>query len=161
MPKPTSNISPTSLPTSKLTTSESKAVESQFNPNSLPTQDRGEQKFGSNLDPVNSSTKNNILEPNSNIAKIKAVGQRTFNIASTILPENNLTIPQATGESLSQDYADNDLQQAIDNLTQSFEGQVIQLGNIAEESLEESELEQLDAGFSDLYVNEEDDDEEW
>ncbi len=161
MPKPTPNISPTSLPTNKLIKSESKAVASQFKPNSLPTQDRAAPKFGSNLDPVNSSTKNNILEPNSNIAKVRAIEQRTSVITSTILPENNLTIPQATGESLSQNYADNDLQQAIDNLTQSFEGEVVQLDNIAEESLEESKkLEQSDAGFSGLYV-EEDDDDEW
>ncbi|MGF1590274.1 MAG: DNA polymerase III subunit gamma/tau [Pleurocapsa sp.] len=168
MPNPTVNINSTSSSTSKLKTSQPKAVEAQVkSTNSLSNPERVAQKFTPDLNPVNPvnpATKNNhIPSPDSDIAKITAAKQDTSVITSTILPKNNVIIPQTTGESLSQDYADNDLQQAIDKLTQSFEGEVVQLSNIPEESHQAPQrVEQLDTSYSSLDRPDIDDyDDEW
>ncbi len=88
-----------------------------------------------NLNPVDFSAINNVLQPNNDLPTIIAT-QPTPSIRSTILPENNFTIPQATTESdLSQNNTDHDLQQAIDNLTQSFEGELVQLDNASSQTL--------------------------
>ena len=81
--------------------------------------------------------------------------------APTIPSENALESPTAALDP-SQSYADNNLQQAIDNLTQSFEGELVQLDNkMQEELLTETELSEpaIDFGNSERPdVNDYDDD---
>ena len=59
--------------------------------------------------------------------------------APTIPTENDVAAPTAE-PGLNQDHADNDLQQAIDNLTQSFEGELVELHNGDQAKFFEAEL---------------------
>ena len=59
-------------------------------------------------------------------------------------------IPEPVTLDGDQDYEDDKLQQAIDNLTQSFEGEVVHLDNVKEESLEVSSLSNIKIERPDL-----------
>ncbi len=70
--------------------------------------------------------------------------------APTIPTENNLVTPTAELSS-NQNYADDDLQRAIDNLTQSFEGEVVQFDNNSQaEFLTETELSESEIDLASL-----------
>ena len=60
--------------------------------------------------------------------------------------DDNLASPDLANKpesSLDEDYADSELQQAIASLTQSFEGEVVQLNNDLDDSFEDEDAEIL------------------
>ncbi len=70
--------------------------------------------------------------------------------APAIPTENNLATPTAELSS-NQNYADDDLQRAIDNLTQSFEGEVVQFDNNSQaEFLTKTELSESEIDLASL-----------
>jgi DNA polymerase III subunit gamma/tau len=70
--------------------------------------------------------------------------------APAIPTENNLATPTAELSS-NQNYADDDLQRAINNLTQSFEGEVVQFDNNSQaEFLTETELSESEIDLASL-----------
>ena len=87
-------------------------------------------------------------QENANLAQ-KVAGHKTSVVNSPLvendLPvDNNVAIPDFTNKlesALDEDYADTELQQAIASLTQSFEGEVVQLDNDLDDFNDEDEAE--------------------
>ena len=90
-------------------------------------------------------------QENANLAQ-KVAGHKTSVVNSPLvendLPvDNNVAIPDFTNKlesALDEDYADTELQQAIASLTQSFEGEVVQLDNDLADFNDEDESENIE-----------------
>ena len=71
---------------------------------------------------------NKDKDPQSDVSRFE-LNRPNDSTATNSIPKNAIA-PQATAElDPNLDYADDDLQQAINNLTQSFEGELVQLDN--------------------------------
>ncbi len=124
------------------------AKEEPIKPQSAPVQNQADHKFTSPPTQVNPSTTNNNPEfgndQTKTIATHQTSGLPSIAIASDNKSDNKIVASQEIAEADSnQDYAYADLQQAIENLTQNFEGEVVHLDNtdkVTEDSLEVSEI---------------------
>ena len=77
---------------------------------------------------------NKDKDPQSDVSRFE-LNRPNDSTATNSIPKNAIA-PQATAElNPNSDYADDDLQQAINNLTQSFEGELVQLDNSQGNSL--------------------------
>ena len=96
---------------------------------------------------ANSTTISHRNSHNHNPPQAVTVSQDISVLTAPAIPiDNDLDDPVTSTAELdsNQNYVDSDLQQAIDNLTQSFEGEVVQLDNNSQaEFLAETELPKL------------------
>ncbi|WP_019508685.1 DNA polymerase III subunit gamma/tau [Pleurocapsa sp. PCC 7319] len=110
----------------------------------LPTQKQASQTSESNSSSVKSWTSISNLDHDSapSVSKISALP--SLDVSDT--ENKTIVTPEVIVErDLNQDYTDDNLQQAIDNLTHSFEGELVQLESTQSHFFESSEeSEQLD-----------------
>lgn len=130
----------------------STAIQStEVSPNLSPSKTSYSQAIPQNLSPYNQGeTKprsNSALETpppftsnsQSSLGKVAAVSS-----PGTTQSKNRVSMSSESiaAQDLNRDYTDDNLQQAIDNLTQSFEGELVQLDSNQEEFYATSELEE-------------------
>ncbi len=101
-----------------------------------------------------------VVTPSSSTSDLQSAKKKD-SVSSSPLAKLEETIaanPLPIEQNLNSDYTDNHLQQAIDSLTQSFEGELVKMDNAQEEFLESEEILELpEAG----RPNMEDYDDEW
>ena len=120
------------------------ATEAEIKPQSTPVQNSVTHNLTPTPNQVNSATKNHNSEFANNQAQAIATQENSVLPSIPVSSENNHEKTQAIAEPNStQNYLGDYLQQAIDNLTQTFEGEVVHLDNvdnIPEESHEAPEI---------------------
>ena len=110
-------------------------------PESLPPQNDTPQSFAPPQNRINSAVTNHNPELRHNQPQTIAKPDNSNLSLNAIAPENTkVTTPINTESDSSQDYADDELQKAIDNLTQSFEGEVVHLDNMQQQFSEDIEI---------------------
>lgn len=138
---------PTPYPTDPTANTPAVQAESSepIKPNNSSPQSLGEHNFSS-------SSRQSAISTTQPISKLDNSQTETVATQKSVLPSMAISSDQIVSESSpitnqeliksdsSQEYVDDDLQQAIDNLTQSFEGEVVQLNNNQEESIEVSKI---------------------
>ncbi|MEM7756734.1 MAG: DNA polymerase III subunit gamma/tau [Cyanobacteria bacterium P01_A01_bin.40] len=113
-------------------------------PESLPGQNQIKQTFPPPQERVNPTTASHNPQFGHHQAQTKVKPDTPGLPTSTIPAEDTRVITQTITESdLSPDDADDDLQKAIDNLTQSFEGEVVQMDNMQQQFSEDAEILEL------------------
>ena len=134
--KSSAPLSSAQIPTVQPTTEEG------IKPQSAPVPSQVIHNLTSTPNQVNSVIKNHNSEFGNNQAQAIATQETSVLPTIPVVAENNHEKTQAIAEPNSdQDYLGDYLQQAIDNLTQTFEGEVVHLDNIdhiPEESPEKS-----------------------
>jgi len=128
---------------------------------------KAEQSFTPSLNPVQSATTNDNSEFSQNQVKAIATPQ---NSVLPVIPsisensDNNVKITQGIAEpdSNQQDYDNGYLQKAIDNLTHSFEGELVQLDDMETPMVKMSESNDKAEPVSNLdRPNTDDYDDDW
>ena len=159
--KPSDPLSSAKNPTVQPTTEEG------IKPQSTPVQSQVVQNLTPTANQVNSATKNHNSEFSNNQAQAVATQETSVLPTIPVSAENRLEKTQAIAEPNSNpDYLGDYLQQAIDNLTQTFEGELVYLDNIdhiPEESREAPEISSpLDLSSSNIdRPDVEDYDDDW
>ena len=90
-----------------------------------------ERTIETKLDPTfKTYLANKDKDPQSDVSRFELNRSNDSTSATNSIPNKAIAPPQAIAELDSDlDYADDDLQQAINNLTQSFEGELVQFDN--------------------------------
>lgn len=110
-------------------------------PESFPPQNQTPQRFAPPQNRVNPAVTNHNFELRHNQPQTIAKPDNSNLPLNAIAPENTkVTTPINTESDSSQDYAIYDLQEAIDSLTQRFEGEVVHLDNMQQQFSEDIEI---------------------
>ncbi len=143
------------------------ATDQGIKPQSPPVKNQVTHNLTPTPNQVNSATKNHNSKLANNQAQAIATQKTSVLPSIPVSSENNIEKTEVIAEPNSnQDYGYDELQQAIVNLTQTFEGEVVHLDNIdyiPEESLEAPEKSSpLDLSSSKIdRPNEEDYNDDW
>jgi DNA polymerase III subunit gamma/tau len=144
-PKPVADFSNSSSSANKLEISSSPANYSQTTKAKLPVQDTVAHKNLSNSAFIEPTTLNN----NSQGAKEETVVVPLFPTDSPT--DQTASTPYTFEPESNQDYTDDYLQKAIANLTQSFEGELVQLNNTQEQLIDTSTTSTTEAEAETIY----------
>ncbi|WP_319421948.1 DNA polymerase III subunit gamma/tau [Pleurocapsa sp. FMAR1] len=99
-----------------------------------------------------------VVTPSSSTSDLQSAKKDSVSSSPLAKLEETIAANPLLEQNLNSDYTDDHLQQAIDSLTQSFEGELVKMDNAQEEFLDDEEISELpEAG----RPNVEDYDDEW